>query len=81
VLLPLAGYIQDTGASWVFVLYADGQSASRRDIRTGRRNNRFVEIQDGLSAGERVITSSRWRIFIFLLARDLVQQIIRARLF
>ena len=37
---------------------SDGEYATRRDIRMGRRNNRFVEIIDGLQAGDRVITSS-----------------------
>ena len=58
LLLPLGGFIQDTGGNWVFVLAEDGQYAHRRDIRVGRRNNRFVEVQDGLEQGEQVITSS-----------------------
>ena len=57
LLLPLGGFIQDTGGNWVFVLAEDGQYAHRRDIRVGRRNNRFVEVQDGLEQGEQVITS------------------------
>ena len=57
LLLPLGGFIQDTGGNWVFVLAEDGQHAHRRDIRVGRRNNRFVEVQDGLEQGEQVITS------------------------
>jgi len=32
--------------------------AMRRDIRVGRRNNRYVEVREGLRQGERVITSS-----------------------
>ena len=58
LLLPLGGFIQDTGGNWVFVLGADGQFAYRRDIRVGRRNNRFVEVREGLQQGERVVTSS-----------------------
>ena len=58
LLLPLGGFIQDTGGNWVFVVDASGEFAMRRDIRTGRRNNRFVEIREGLRQGERVITSS-----------------------
>lgn len=57
LLLPVGGFIQDTGGNWVFVLDADGQSASRREIRVGRRNNRFIEVREGLQEGERVITS------------------------
>ncbi len=58
LLLPLGGFIQDTGGNWVFVLDADGQYAARQELRVGRRNNRFVEVQAGLQPGDRVITSS-----------------------
>jgi HlyD family secretion protein len=58
LLLPLGGYIQDTAGSWVFVLDNSGEYATRREIRAGRRNNRFLEIQGGLQEGEKVITSS-----------------------
>lgn len=58
VLLPLGGFAQDTGGNWVFVVDADQRYATRRDISTGRRNNRFIEVREGLQAGERVITSS-----------------------
>ena len=58
ILLPLGGYIQDTGGNWVFVLDDSGEFAVRRNIRSGRRNNQYLEIQEGLDAGEAVITSS-----------------------
>ena len=57
LLLPIGGFIQDTGGNWVFVLNESGDAAFRRDIRVGRRNNRFVEVIDGLEQGDRVITS------------------------
>lgn len=58
LLLPIGGFVQDTGGNWVFVVDADGVYANRRDIRVGRRNNRYVEVIDGLQQGDRVITSS-----------------------
>ncbi len=58
LLLPLGGFIQDTGGNWVFVVDATGEYALRRDIRVGRRNNRYVEVREGLQQGDRVITSS-----------------------
>lgn len=58
MLLPLGGFIQDTGGNWVFVIGPEGDYATRRDIRVGRRNNRFVEVHEGLQQGDRVITSS-----------------------
>lgn len=58
LLLPLGGFIQDTGGNWVFVVDASGEYATRRDVRVGRRNNRYVEVHEGLEQGDRVITSS-----------------------
>ncbi len=57
LLLPVGSFVQETGGNWVFVLDETGDSAYRREISVGRRNNRFIEVRDGLSAGERVITS------------------------
>jgi HlyD family secretion protein len=50
-------FYQDTGGNWAFVLLPDGQSAVRRPIRLGRRNPQFVEVIDGLRAGDKVIVS------------------------
>tara|TARA_R110001592_G_scaffold44647_1_gene143436 strand:- start:2617 stop:3873 length:1257 start_codon:yes stop_codon:yes gene_type:complete len=58
LLLPLGGFIQDTGGNWVFVLNEAGEFATRREIVTGRRNSRYVEVREGLQVGDRVITSS-----------------------
>lgn len=58
LLLPIGGFVQDTGGNWVFVVDAEGSYAVRRDIRVGRRNNRYVEVIEGLQQNDRVITSS-----------------------
>lgn len=58
LLLPNSAFYQDTGGNWIFVLSSDGSQATRRSIRLGRRNNNAIEVIDGLSVGERVITSS-----------------------
>jgi HlyD family secretion protein len=58
VTLPNGSFYQDTGGNWVFALTADGRSATRRDVRLGRRNPQFVEVLDGLKPGDRVIVSS-----------------------
>lgn len=58
LLLPLGGFIQDTGGNWVFVMDETGEFASRRQIVSGRRNSRYVEVREGLQPGDRVITSS-----------------------
>jgi HlyD family secretion protein len=58
LLLPNDAFANDNGAAWVFVLDADGGMALRRAIRTGRRNDRQIEVLAGLAPGERVIISS-----------------------
>jgi HlyD family secretion protein len=58
LILPNDSYVNDTGGAWVFVVSPDGETATRRVIRAGRRNNRQVEIASGLDAGERVIVSN-----------------------
>jgi len=57
LLLPMGGFFQATGGNWVYVLDGSGE-AVRRDIRVGRRNPQFLEVVEGLSPGDRVVTSS-----------------------
>ena len=56
-LIPDGAFFQDTGGNWVFVLAPDGKTAVRRDVRLGRRNSRFIEVQSGLAVGEKIVTS------------------------
>jgi HlyD family secretion protein len=56
-ILPMGAFMERTGGDWVFVLAKDGQSALRRAIKIGRRNDEQVEVLSGLAVGERVITS------------------------
>lgn len=58
LLLERGGFYQTTGGNWVFVVDEDGEMASRRSIRTGRQSPEYFEILEGLSPGERVVTSS-----------------------
>jgi len=51
-------FYQDTGGAWVFVLSPSGTEAERRNVRLGRHNPEQIEVLSGLSAGERIITSS-----------------------
>ncbi|WP_085808606.1 efflux RND transporter periplasmic adaptor subunit [Sphingomonas sp. TZW2008] len=57
VLLPNGAFYNDTGGAWVFVVAPDGARAVKRPVRLGRRNTDTIEVLDGLTAGERVITS------------------------
>lgn len=58
LLLPRGGFFQDTGGNWAFVLDESGAFADRRAIEIGQRNPEYLEILNGLEAGDRVITSA-----------------------
>ncbi|NKB98166.1 MAG: HlyD family efflux transporter periplasmic adaptor subunit [Pseudomonadales bacterium] len=58
LLVPNGTFFQDTGGNWMFVLNDDGTEANKRPVRLGRRNSEYIEVLDGLAAGERVITSA-----------------------
>lgn len=57
LLIPNGSFYQETGGSWIFVVSPDRSEALKRPVRLGRRNPDFIEVLDGLEAGEQVITS------------------------
>lgn len=57
ILIPNGSFYQETGGNWIFVVSPDGREAVKRSVRMGRRNTDFIEVLDGLEAGEKVITS------------------------
>jgi HlyD family secretion protein len=57
LLIPNGSFFQDTGGKWIFVASPDGSTAVKRNVQLGRRNTRYIEVLDGLEAGETVITS------------------------
>jgi HlyD family secretion protein len=57
LLIPNGSFFQDTGGQWIFVVSPDGKTAIKRTVKLGRRNTRYIEVLDGLEAGESVITS------------------------
>ena len=57
VYIPRGSFFQTTGGNWIFVLDKSGKVAYRRNIKVGRQNPNFYEVEEGLEAGERVVTS------------------------
>lgn len=57
-LLARGGFYQSTGGNWAYVLTDDGDAAVRQPIRLGRQNPNYFEVQDGLTPGDKVVTSS-----------------------
>jgi HlyD family secretion protein len=49
-------FYEDTGGQWAFVV--NGSIAERRPVKLGRRNPESVEVLEGLTADDQVITSS-----------------------
>ena len=58
VLLARGAFTTQSGGHWVYVVNHEGTSAVRRDIRLGKKNKSHYQVLSGLTAGERVITSS-----------------------
>lgn len=57
LLLARGGFYQHTGGSWIYKLDESGERAYRQTIRLGRGNTEYFEVLEGLSPGDRVITS------------------------
>ncbi len=57
LLIPNGAFYNETGGNWIFVVTPDGRSAVKRNVRLGRRNAEFIEVLEGLEAGEKVLTS------------------------
>ncbi|GGF32862.1 ABC transporter permease [Aliidongia dinghuensis] len=57
LVLPIGPFMETTGGRWAFVLDADGTTAQRRPISTGRRNGTEIEVLGGLKPGDKIILS------------------------
>lgn len=57
-LLAVGGFFSDTGGNWVYVVEGGSKRASKRKISLGRKNPNYYEVLDGLTVGDKVITSS-----------------------
>ena len=60
-VVPETALVDDGGRPMVFVQRA-GESFARRPVKIGIRNNRMVQILDGVTAGERVVTKGAYLI-------------------
>lgn len=57
VLLARGGFYQQTGGNWIYRINDSEDRAFRQPIRLGRGNTQYFEVLDGLSPGDKVITS------------------------
>ncbi|NQZ05576.1 MAG: HlyD family efflux transporter periplasmic adaptor subunit [Algicola sp.] len=58
ILLNRGAFFSTSGGHWVFVVAKNGEFATRRSIRLGKKNQHYFEVLSGLEKGEQVITSS-----------------------
>jgi HlyD family secretion protein len=58
IIIPRGGFFQSTAGRWVYVLDGSGDFAIKRRIKLGRQNSDAFEVLEGLSPGEKVITSN-----------------------
>ena len=58
ILIPRGTFYQHTGGKWIYVLSPDGSRAVKREIRIGRQNPQYYEVEEGLQPGEKVIISN-----------------------
>jgi len=58
LLLKRGAFTRNSGGNWAFVVNPDGNSATRREIKLGKKNQDYYQILSGLSKGEQVIISN-----------------------
>jgi cobalt-zinc-cadmium efflux system membrane fusion protein len=59
--IPASAIVDDAGRPIVFVMI-EGESFERRPVRLGIRSNEWVEVQDGVTAGEHVVSTGAYEI-------------------
>jgi cobalt-zinc-cadmium efflux system membrane fusion protein len=59
--IPEISIVEDAGKAIAFVM-VEGEAFERRPLRIGMRSNGWVEVQDGLKAGERVVTKGAYEV-------------------
>ncbi|NRQ44373.1 efflux RND transporter periplasmic adaptor subunit [Rheinheimera sp. YQF-2] len=57
LVIPAGHYLNETGGHWVYVLNEEN-TATKRMIAIGRQSSTFIEVLQGLSEGEKIITST-----------------------
>ena len=61
VAVPASAVIDENGMATVFVM-SSGESFERHQVRIGARDGDWVEVVDGLEAGQRVVTRGAWLV-------------------
>jgi RND family efflux transporter MFP subunit len=70
IIVPLTSIIEEQGLHYVYV-QTGGESFVKRHVSLGNNDGLRVEINEGLDAGERVVTKGAYHIKLTALAGDL----------
>lgn len=63
LMLPRSAFVGSVNSNLVFVVNTTDSTAAQRQITSGRNFGEYVEVLDGLSAGEVVVTSGQINLF------------------
>jgi HlyD family secretion protein len=58
ITIPRGAFFQQTGGNWIFKVSENGKKAYRVPLQLGRQSIDQYEVLEGLSPGDKVITSS-----------------------
>lgn len=61
VAVPASAILDESGVATVFVM-SGGESFERRQVRLGTRDGDWVEVVEGLEAGQRVVSRGAWLV-------------------
>ncbi|MEX2594823.1 MAG: efflux RND transporter periplasmic adaptor subunit, partial [Anditalea sp.] len=61
VLIPETALLEDYG-SYSVIVQLSGETFERRPVKIGRRNGEYVEVKEGLEAGEVVVTKGAYQV-------------------
>ncbi|MDN5204869.1 efflux RND transporter periplasmic adaptor subunit [Fulvivirgaceae bacterium BMA10] len=61
LIVPETALLEDYGA-YAVIVQLSGESFERRPVTPGRRNGQYVEIKQGLHAGEAVVTKGAYQV-------------------
>ena len=68
--IPVSAIVYDKGLPLAFV-QVRGETFARRELELGVRQDDFVQVRAGLSAGERVVTQGAYRVHLASLSSTL----------
>jgi multidrug efflux pump subunit AcrA (membrane-fusion protein) len=61
MMIPENALLEDYG-SYSVIVQLSGESFERRPVKIGRRNGEYVAVEDGLNAGEVVVTKGAYQV-------------------